>query len=305
MSGVGNRGSIPRLMLEGIKNIFGNEAKSYEDFYPKIFNMESSSRAYELDQQMEGYSLPQLKAEGDDIQIDSTRQGFSPKYIHNTWGKAFIWTWEAQQDEQYGILKKGPRALARVMKVGRDIHAHEILNTAFASGSIMPGGDGVQLCSTSHPRGPSGGTFANRLPVDADFSQAALEDMIKLIMRMTDNRGVIMKAMPQKLIGHTDLTFEFIRVLKSELQSDTAENAINAVKGMLPGGTVNTPYLTANTKSWFITTDVPDGLKGFIRHDIDFDQDLAFMSRNKRFLSMMRHSFGYSDPRGIFGSNGQ
>ena len=306
MSSTITTGSIPRLLQDGVKSVFGNSYKSYEDTVTGLYTKDTSKKAYEVDVQMEGFGLASEKTEGDDITFDSRRQGFAPKYIHAAYAKGFIVTREALDDELYGQLKKGASSLARSMAITKESRAAALFNTAFSTSSAMLGADGVSMINTLHGNGPTGGTFANRLAVDADFSEASLEDMLKLIMRAKDSRGLPIKLRGMKLVGHTDLTFEFQRVLKSELQNDTNNNAINAVRslGLFPGGFVTTPFLDANPKAWFIITDAMDGLKYYQRTPLEFDQDMSFTSKNVRYSAYERYSFGYSDPRAIFGSAG-
>ena len=306
MSSTITTGSIPRLLQDGVKSVFGNSYKSYEDTVTGLYSKDTSKKAYEVDVQMEGFGLASEKTEGDDITFDSRRQGFAPKYIHAAYAKGFIVTREALDDELYGQLKKGASSLARAMAITKETRAAALFNTAFSTTSAMLGADGVSMINTAHGNGPSGGTFANRLAVDADFSEASLEDMLKLIMRAKDSRGLPIKLKGMKLVGHSDLTFDFQRVLKSELQNDTNNNAINAVRslGLLSGGFVTTPFLDANAKAWFIITDAMDGLKYYQRTPLEFDQDMSFTSKNVRYSAYERYSFGYSDPRAIFGSSG-
>lgn len=307
MSGTVTRGSIPRLLVEGVKNTFGDEIKKWDEIYPMLYEMDKSKKAYEVAVQMEGFGLASQKNEGDDITFDSRRQGFAPKYVHTAFAKGFVATREALDDELYGVFKQGAKALGRSMKVTKEVRAAILYNTAFSSSSAMTGGDGVSMCSTAHINGPSGGTYANRLAVDADFSEASLEDMLKIVMRSKDARGLAIRLNALKLIGHTDNQFNFQRVLNSTLQNDTANNATNAVKdlGSVKNGFICSPYLDANPQSWFLRTDAPNGMKGYNRVGLEFDQDTAFTSDNRRFKAYERYSFGYDDPRGIFGSEGQ
>lgn len=306
MSGTITTGSIPRLLQEGVKSVFGNSYKSYEPIYPQLYNTDTSKKAYEVDVQMEGLGLVTEKTEGDDITFDSRRQGFAPKYIHTPYAKGFIVTREAMDDELYGQLKSGAKALARTFAVSKEVRTHVLFNTAFSASSAMVGGDGLSMINTAHINGPSGGTYSNRLAIDADFAEASLEDMLKLIMRAKDPRGLVIKLRALKLIGHTDLTFDFQRVMKSALQNDTANNATNAVKDLssVSGGFVNSPFIDANTRAWFIKTDADDGLKFYQRTALEFDQDTSFTNGNIRFKGYERYTTGYSDPRGVYGTSG-
>lgn len=307
MSSTITTGSFPRLLQEGVKDIFGNSYKSYEPIYPQLFTTGTSKKAYEVDVQAEGLGLVGLKTEGDDISFDSRRQGFAPKYVHAAYAKGVMVTREAMDDELYGQLDSGAKQLARTFAVSKEVRTHVLFNTAFSSSSAMVGGDGLSMINTAHINGPSGGTYANRLPIDADFSEASLEDMLKLIMRAKDPRGLAIRLRAVKLIGHTDLMFDFQRVMNSALRSGTADNDTNAVKDLssISGGFVNSPYLDGNTKAWFIKTDCENGLKFYQRTPLEFGQDMSFTNGNIRFKGYERFSTGYSDPLTIFGSAGQ
>lgn len=304
MAGTITTGSAPRLLQEGVKRVWDNANAEWEPIYPKLFKTEKSKSAYELTVQMSNMGLAARKDEGDDIEFDSTKQLFSPKYVHTAYGKGFVVTREAIDDNKYNYYSKGARALAHCMQVTREVRTHVLYNTAFNASSAMTGGDGVAMISTAHPNG-HGGTYANRLAIDANFSEAALEDMLKLIMRAKDDRGLARKLRPMKLVGHTDQMFDFDRVLNSNLRSGTAENDKNAVKGTISGGFVLSPYLDANTKSWYILTDADEGMTFYDRTPLEFGEDMAFTSDNMRYKAYMRFSTGYSDPQGIFGSEGQ
>lgn len=306
MAGTINRGSNPRLLQDGVNKVFGDTVKAWPKMYDKLYGMSKSNKAYEVDVQMEGFGLAQTKEEGNDITFDSRQQGFAPKYVHAARAKGFVVTREDIDDERYGTFKKGARALGRTMMITKETVAATLYNTAFASSSAMTGGDGLSMCNTAHINGPSGGTYANRLAVDADFSEASLEDMLKLIMRATDARGLAQNLRAVKLIGHTDNQFNFERVLKSALQSGTANNDLNAVKSLssISDGFICSPYLSADPDAWFIRTDAMEGMKGFDRIALEFGEDESFTSMNKRFRAYERYSFGYSDPRGIYGSAG-
>jgi len=299
-------GLIPRAMQSGINKIFETGTKEWAPIYPKLFSVSSSTKGYEIDLHMEGFGLATEKKEGDDITFDTRRQGFSPKYIHTAYAKGFIFTREANDDKQYDLGFKGARSLQRAMQVTKEVRAHVLYNTAFSTSSAMNGGDGVAMVSTAHINGPSGGTYSNRLAVDADFSEASLEDMLKLIMRAKDDRGLPIRLMAKRLISHTDQVLDFERVLKSNLRSGTAENDLNAVKALnsIPDYVVS-PYLDANTKSWFILTDAEEGMKFFDRVGIQYEEDTSFTSGDYRHKAYMRFSSGYSNPRGVYGSQGQ
>lgn len=303
MSNVITSGSAARLLQDGVKKVWNAASKEWEPFYTQLYKMDSSNKQYELTVQMENMGLASVKTEGDDITFDSFRQSFAPKFVHVAYGKGFIVTREAKDDNQYGYYKKGARALNRAMNITKEVRTHVLYNTAFSTSSAMTGGDGIALCSTAHINGPSGGTYANKLSVDAEFSESALEDMLKLIMRAKDDRGLAIKLRSMKLIGHTNNKFEFDRVLNSNLRSGTADNDKNVLMGTIANGVVVSPYLDANTKAWFIMTDAEEGMTYYDRIPLEFDEDKAFTSDNSRYKAYMRFSTGYSNPRGLYGSN--
>jgi hypothetical protein len=209
------------------------------------------------------------------------------------------------EDELYGQLNDGARALARSMNITKEIEGAAIYNNGFDAGSLMVDGDGVALFSTAHPNGPSGGTYSNRLTVDADLSEAALEDMLIQVQTITDARGQQAALQAQRLIVAPANSFEAQRILGSVLQNDTGNNATNAVRDMnsVRDGFMSNPFLT-DADAWFLTTDAPQGLKYFTRRAVRFGQDNAFTSGNARFKADERYVFGWSDARGAFGTSG-
>lgn len=306
MSGTITRGSIPRLLLEGVSNIYGTEIAEYKPIWSQIYKKMPSKKAYEIAVQMEGLSPATVKGESEDITFDTRKQGFTPKYVHSLFAKGVVFSYEALADEQYGVFTEGVRMLFRSMKLAKEIEAARIFNTAFSTSSAMTGGDGVAMCSTAHISGPSGGTFSNRLAVDADFGEASLEDGLNIISSMTDARGYPILVKAQNILGHTTQQFEFERVLKSSSRVDTANNDVSAVYSMksVPGGAILNPYLSADTDAWFILTDVPNGAKMYQREEVKYGEDEAFSSLNTRYRAIERYVFGYDDPRFVVGSSG-
>ncbi len=304
-SGTISTGSVPRLLQGGVANAFGNALKEHSAKYPKMFATETSSKAFEVDVQLEGFNRASSKPEGDDITFDSRQQGFTPKYVHTTFAKGYIVTEEALEDELYGQLNDGARALARVMNITKEIEGAAVYNNGFDSNHTMTDGDGQPLFSTAHVNGPSGGTYSNRLAVDADLSEASLEDMLILIQTATDARGLAAALQAKCLIHAPANSFEAQRILRSELQSDTANNAINAIRdmGAVSDGNLSNPFLT-DADAWFLTTDAPNGTKFYQRRAVRFGQDNAFTSGNARFKADERYSFGWSDARGVYGTSG-
>jgi phage major head subunit gpT-like protein len=298
-------GSIPRLLQEGLQSIFGNAYMEHQTEYDKIFDVEKSSKAYEVDQLVEGFGLAPQKTEGDDLAYDSMQAGIQPKYVNLTYAKGFIVTKEAMDDEQYSLFAKRAKALAFSMRQTKDVTGANILNRGFNSSYTMSGGDGQQLFDTDHRDGPNGSTFQNMLTVPADLSEASLEDMMILIGNATDSRGLQIALQGTRLIVPTDLQFDAQRILGSTLQNDTANNATNSLRDMraLRDGFVVNHYLT-DTDAWFVRTNCPDGLKCMERQAVEFGEDNAFNSGNMRFKATERYSFGWSDARSIYGTAG-
>ncbi len=305
MTGIMTTGSLPRLLVEGVKNTFTTAHKNWGTIYDKIYAMDSSDRAYEVAVQVQTFGLAKRKDQADDIQMDSIRQAYAPKYVHSSYSLGFTVTREAIDDNLDNYFKSGAKMLARSFAETKEVVAHVLLNTAFSSSSAMTGGDGIALCSTAHLNA-NGSTYSNRMAVDADISEASLEDLIKQIMRSTDDRGKAIMLKAVQLIGHTDNQFEFERILMSANRVGTANNDINAVKSMrsVANGYITTPYLSTNKRAWFLKTDFENGLKGYNRTPLEFDQDKSFLNKNARFAGYERYSFGYDSPLGIFGSNG-
>ena len=300
------RGSAPRLLQEGLEGVFNSAVAQHESKYDKIFEIKDSRKAFEVMLQMEGFGRSSEKDEGDDISFDTRQQGISPKFIHTTQAKGFIITEEAQEDELYDQYTDGPRALADSMTISREIDAHSVLNNGFDTNFTMTDGDGQPLLSTAHLFGGTDGrTYSNRLAVDADLSEASLEDMLIQIMGFTDERGLQRALMAKKLVVAPGNAFNAQRILGSTLQNDTGNNATNALKDMnvISDGHLVTPYLT-DADAWFLTTNHQKGLTFFQRVAISFGQDNAFTSGNARYKARQRYSYGWGAAAGVFGSQG-
>lgn len=305
MSGTITTGNIPRLLQEGLNRIFGATYEEHPTEWDKVFDSSESRKAFEVDAQLEGLGLAPEKPEGDEISFDSMTQGFTPKYQNLTYAKGFIVTKEALADELYGQLENKTRRLAFSMSQTKEVVGANVLNRGFNSAFTQIDGDGIELFSTAHINGPSGGTFSNKLAVDADLSEASLEDLLIVIGNATDPRGLQIALQGIRLVVPVALQFESQRILGSVLQNDSGNNATNAVRDMnalRDGFTVN-HYLT-DTDAWFIKTNSPDGLKYFTRQSVEFGQDNAFTSGNARMKADERYSFSWSDPRGAYGSAG-
>lgn len=298
-------GSIPRLVQEGLAKIFGQTYDQHPIEWDKIFNSSTSRKNFELDQQYEGFGLAPVKPEGQEIEFDSAQQGFTPQYQHLTYAKGFIVTQEALEDELYGVFNKKARALAFSMQQTKEIVGADILNDAFDSAATMPGGDGVSLLNTAHINGPSGGTFSNVQATPAALSEASIEDLTIQIRNATDTRDLKIALQPIRLIVPTSLVYQSQRILNSVLQNQTANNATNALRDLnaIPDGYVVNHYLD-DTDAWFIKTNAFEGMKYWTRRETSFGEDNAFTTGNMRLKTDARYSFGWSDPRGMYGSAG-
>lgn len=306
MAGTISTGSVSRLLQEGVANVFGNALREHERKWDKMFSSNESRKAFEVDVQLEGFTRAFEKSEGDDIQFDSRRQGFTPKYVHTTFSKGYIVTLEALEDELYNQLDQGARALARVMNITKEIEGAAVYNNGFDPLVTMIDGDGEALFSAVHPNGPSGGTYSNTLAVPADLSESSLEDLLSQIQNITDARGLPAALQATRLIVPAgQSTFNSQRILGSVLQNDTANNSSNAIRDMnsVRDGWMGSPFLT-DLDSWFLRTDAPEGAKYWTRRAVRFGTDNAFTSDNARFKADERYSFGWSDARGVFGSPG-
>ena len=306
MSGVITTGNVSRLLQEGVNKVFGQAYEAHETQRTMLFDTETSQKAFELDQQFEGFGLAPVKQEGAGISYDSQQEGFTPKYPNLTYGKGFIVTREAMEDNLYNLFSQKARALAFSMRQTKENVAANVYNRGFNSSFLMTGGDGVELFSTAHINGPSDSTtFSNELATPAALSEASLEDLLIQINEATDPRGLRIAIRGERLIVPPKLGFDAERIMNSVLQNDTGNNAINAVRstGMLPAGHMVNNYLTSDT-AWFIKTNSPDGMKYFTRQEVRFEQDNDFGTSNARFKADERYSVGWSDPRGAFGSAG-
>ena len=306
MSGVIGTGNVTRMLQEGLNEVFGVSYEEHPTQWDKIFEVKDSKKAFEVDQQFEGFSLAPVKDQGDSIAYDSQQEGFTPKYVNLTYGKGFIATEEAIEDNLYGVFKDKARALAFSMRQTKEVVLANVLNNGFDSNFVMQDGDGQELLSTAHPNGPTdGGTYSNKLAIDADLTEATLEDLVIQIGQATDPRGLRIALQAVRLIVAPSNEFNAKRILGSTLQNDTANNATNAMKDMnsiRDGFTVNN-YLTDND-AWFVKTSAPKGMCYFNRRNVRFEQDMDFGTSNMRFKATERYSAGWSDARGLYGSQG-
>lgn len=306
MAGVITTGNISRLLQEGVKNVFGQAYDEHPEQWRMLVDEEMSRKAFELDQQFEGFGLAPVKPEGQGISYDSQQEGFTPKYVNLTYAKGFIVSREAMMDNLYNLFSRRARALAFSMQQTKENVVANVYNRGFNPAFLMEGGDGVELFSTQHINGPSDpSTYANELAIPAALSEASLEALLILINEATDPRGLRIAIRGERLIVPPALGFVAERIMNSTLQNDTGNNAINAVRatGMLPGGHMVNNYLTSRT-AWFIKTNSPDGLKMMNRQPVRFEQDNDFGTSNARFKADERYVPGWTDARGAYASAG-
>jgi hypothetical protein len=298
-----SRAQLLKELLPGLNALFGLEYKKYGEEHKEIFETESSERSFEEETKLSGFSAAPVKNEGAAIAYDNAQEAWTARYVHETIAMGFSITEEAIEDNLYDSLSsRYTKALARGMAYTKQVKAANILNNAFATGVTY--GDGQVLCSTAHPL-VSGGTNSNRPSVAADLNETSLEAAVIQIAAWTDERGLLIAAKPKKLIVPPALQFVATRLLETELRVGTADNDINAIKnnGSVPEGYTINHYLT-DTNAWFLLTDVPNGLKHFVRTPMQTSMDADFDTGNSRYKARERYSFGVSDPLGIFGSPG-
>jgi len=295
-------GSIAKLLWPGLNARWGVKYDEFPAEWKSLVDVSESSMMYEEDQEMTGFGLAPIKTQGASIVYDTAQQGVTNRYTHIAYGLGFIITKEAMDDNQYekvGMTATG--SLAFSFRQTKENVVANMYNRAF-NGSYT-GADGVSLLSTSHPT--LAGNQSNRLAVDADLSEASLEDMCILIGLMTNARGLRISVQPNSLVVPINLQFEAMRILKSTLQNDTANNAVNALKamGMFPAGVTVNHYLT-DTDAFFVRTNVDDGLRLFQRVAPQFEQDQDFDTSNLKYKAYERYSTGWSDWRALVGSPG-
>lgn len=272
--------------------------------WDKLFEKNTSDKAYEEDVGLSPLGLAQVKAEGASITYDTERQGFTSRYNHVVYGLGFIITREIYEDDQYAkVGAQKAKALARSLRQTKEIVAANIYNRAFTPGYV--GGDGMVLCSTAH-HNVAGGTYRNKIATDADLSEAALEQAVIDIAGYRDDRGLLIAAKPEKLVIPYQLQFEAKRILGADGRVGTDLNDPNVLKdmGLFSQVVVNHYLSSTGSDDWFILTNVKDGLKYFERRADQFEQDNDFDTENAKFKATARYSFGWSDPRAIYGSQG-
>jgi len=297
-----SRAQLVKELEPGLNALFGLEYKNYANEHSQIFDTENSDRAFEEEVMLSGFGNAGVKPEGSSVNYDAAQETFTARYTHETLALAFSITEEAIEDNLYDRLaSRYTKALARSMANAKQVKAANVLNRAF--NSSYTGGDGLELCSTAHVI--VSGTEQNELSTAADLNETSLEQAMIDIAALTDERGLKIAAQGRKMIVPSALQFTAERLLKSVGRTGTADNDISAVVSMnvIPQGYVVNHYLT-DTDAWFIKTDVPNGLKHFVRAPIKTAMEGDFETGNVRYKARERYSFGWSDWRGVFGSPG-
>ena len=300
--GVITSGSFAKALWPGVNKWYGTAYNELGSEWDKLFEKNTSKKAFEEDVGYSSFGLASVKAEGAPVVYDSARQGYTTRYQHVVYALGFIITRETYEDDQYDVIgKKKANALARSMRISKEIVAANVYNRATTSG--YTGGDGIVMLSASHPK-VAGGTYSNIIGTTADLSEASLEQATIDIEGFTDDRGLIIAAKPKQLIIPRQLRFEAYRVLKSDGRVGTDLNDPNAVKALGLFGEPTINHFLTDTDAWFIRTDVPDGMKYFERRGDQFEMDNDFDTENAKYKASARYSFGWSDPRGVYGSMG-
>ena len=303
MAGIITTASHPKALWPGIKAWWGQVYDEHPEEYSKLFDSDTSRQNYEEDVQLTGFGLAPVKSEGSGVAYDSEIQGFTTRYTHVAYALGYIVTKEELDDNLYEqVSRRRAAALAMSFRQTKENIGANIYNRAF-NGTYL-GGDGVSLCSTAHPN-TSGGTFANTPTVAADLSEASLEDALTALMGFQNDRGLLINVMPRSLIVARQNWWNANRILKSAYTPSTANNAVNVLvaTNALPEGIVMNHYLTS-PNAWFVRTNIQNGLKYYSRVGIQFDQDNDFDTMNAKAKGYERYSFGWTDPRAIYGVNG-
>ena len=300
-----SRSQLLKELLPGLNALYGLEYQKYGEEHKEIYETETSERSFEEETKLSGFGQAPVKTEGAAVSYDNAQEAFTSRYTHETIAMGFAITEEASEDNLYDSLgARYTKALARAMAYTKQVKAATILNKGFTGTGNPTYGDGQVLFSTAHPL-ISGGTNSNRPSTGADLNETSLEAAVIQIAAWTDERGLLIAAKPKKLIIPPALMFVATRILDSELRVATADNDLNAIKsnGTIPEGYTVNHYLT-DTNAFFLTTDVPNGLKHFVRTPMATSMDGDFDTGNVRYKARERYSFGVSDPLGMFGSPG-
>ena len=298
-----SRAQLLKELLPGLNALFGLEYARYGEEHKEIFETETSERSFEEETKLSGFSAAPVKNEGSAIAYDNGQEVFTARYNHETIALGFSLTEEAIEDNLYDSLSsRYTKSLARAMSYTKQTKGAAVLNNGFDTG--FPGGDGVPLFSASHPT-VSGGVNSNIPTTAADLNETSLEAAVIQIAAWVDERGLLIAAKPRKLVIAPSNMFVATRLLETELRVGTADNDINALKsnGSIPEGYTVNHFLT-DPDAWFLKTDVPNGMKHFVRTPLANSMDGDFDTGNVRYKSRERYSFGWSDPLGMFGSAG-
>jgi hypothetical protein len=298
-----SRAQLLKELLPGLNALFGMEYARYGEEHKEIYETETSERSFEEETKLSGFSAAPVKNEGSAIAYDNAQEAWTARYNHETIALGFSLTEEAIEDNLYDSLSaRYTKSLARAMAYTKQVKAANVLNNGFSSS--FPGGDGVALFSAVHPL-VSGGVNSNTPSVQSDLNETSLEAAVIQIAAWTDERGLLIAAKPKKLVVPPALQFVATRLLETSLRVGTNDNDINAImnNGSIPEGYTINHYLTDNN-AWFLTTDVPNGMKHFVRTPMSNSMDGDFDTGNVRYKSRERYSFGFSDPLGMFGSQG-
>jgi len=298
-----SRAQLLKELLPGLNALFGLEYATYGQQHKEIYETETSERSFEEETKLSGFSAAPVKNEGSAIAYDNAQEAWTARYNHETIALGFSLTEEAIEDNLYDSLSaRYTKGLARAMAYTKQVKAAAVINNGFSA--AYPGGDGVALFSTSHPL-INGSTNGNTPTVAADFNETSLENAVIQIAAWTDERGLLIAAKPRKLVVPPALQFVATRLLETELRVGTTDNDINALKnnGSIPEGYTINHFLT-DTNGWYLWTDVPNGMKHFVRTPLSNSMDGDFDTGNVRYKSRERYSFGWSDPLGMYGSPG-
>lgn len=298
-----SRSQLLKELLPGLNALFGLEYARYAEQHKEIYEIESSERSFEEETKLSGFGAAPVKAEGAAIRYDDAQEAWTARYTHETISMGFAITQEAVEDNLYDSLSaRYTKALARAMAYTKQVKAAAVLNNGFSSSFV--GGDGKSLFATDHPL-VGGGTNSNRPSSGVDLNETSLEAAIVQIQQWKDERGLLIAAKPVKLVVPPALQFVAERLMKTQLRVGTSDNDINAVvsMGAVPGGYTVNNFLT-DSNAWFIKTDVPNGLKMFVRKPMETGMDTDFDTGNSRFKARERYSMGYSDSLGMWGSPG-
>jgi hypothetical protein len=300
-----SRAQLLKELLPGLNALFGLEYKRYGEEHKEIYETETSERSFEEETKLSGFAAAPVKNEGNAIAYDNAQEAWTARYNHQTIALGFSLTEEAVEDNLYDTLSaRYTKALARAMAYTKQVKAANVLNNGFTNTAAYYGGDGVPLFATNHPL-VNGATNSNTQSTPTDLNETALENAVIQIAAWTDERGLLIAAQPRKLIVPPGNQFVATRLLETELRVATADNDINAIKnnGSIPEGYTVNHFLT-DPDAYFLTTDVPNGMKHFVRTPLSTSMDGDFDTGNVRYKARERYSFGWSDPLGMWGSQG-